>query len=60
MHIAHVLNSHKISFSFEFFPPRDQKSSELLFSSISDLVRLKPAYVSVTYGGKQTSPFFRI
>ena len=50
MHIADILKQNRISFSFEFFPPKDTGSSEQLFSSISDLTLLKPAYVSVTYG----------
>jgi len=50
MHIREIINNHKISFSFEFFPPKTEKSSESLFETISELVNLKPAYVSVTYG----------
>ncbi|NLE02291.1 MAG: methylenetetrahydrofolate reductase [NAD(P)H] [Fibrobacter sp.] len=50
MHIAEILKNHKVSFSFELFPPKDEVSSEQLFKAISDLVPLKPAYVSVTYG----------
>jgi methylenetetrahydrofolate reductase (NADPH) len=50
MHIKEILNSHKTSFSFEFSPPRDEKAAELLFGTINDLIRLKPLYVSVTYG----------
>ncbi|MBN1309440.1 MAG: methylenetetrahydrofolate reductase [NAD(P)H] [Chitinispirillaceae bacterium] len=50
MHIAEILRNNRISFSFEFFPPRDRAASERLFGSMSDLVALKPAYVSVTYG----------
>ncbi len=50
MRITEILNSKRISFSFEFFPPRDRESSQRLFSTISELVPLKPAYVSVTYG----------
>ena len=38
------------SFSFEFFPPKDEQGWERLFQSISELMPLKPAYVSVTYG----------
>jgi methylenetetrahydrofolate reductase (NADPH) len=30
--------------------PKSEKASETLFRTISDLVPLKPAYVSVTYG----------
>ena len=50
MHIKEILQNNRICFSFEFFPPRDQEASEQLFGAISDLVSLKPAYVSVTYG----------
>ena len=50
MHIAEILEKQPISFSFEFFPPRDQNASEQLFTAIAELVPLKPAYVSVTYG----------
>jgi methylenetetrahydrofolate reductase (NADPH) len=48
--IADILRDRRISFSFEFFPPKDQAASELLFQSISELTPLRPAYVSVTYG----------
>lgn len=50
MHIADILSGNRISFSFEFFPPRDEQTAGILFSSISELVPLKPSYVSVTYG----------
>ncbi|MCL2182200.1 MAG: methylenetetrahydrofolate reductase [NAD(P)H] [Chitinispirillia bacterium] len=48
--IADILKSQRISFSFEFFPPKDHAASDTLFHSISELIPLKPAYVSVTYG----------
>jgi len=50
MHISEILNGTKTSFSFEFFPPKTDTSSQQLFSTISDLIPLKPSYVSVTYG----------
>ncbi len=50
MHIAEIIRNNRICFSFEFFPPRDREASEQLFTSIAELVPLKPAYVSVTYG----------
>ncbi|MBN1547879.1 MAG: methylenetetrahydrofolate reductase [NAD(P)H] [Syntrophaceae bacterium] len=50
MHISQILDSQKISFSFEFFPPKDQRGAERLFQTIRDLIPLKPSYVSVTYG----------
>jgi len=49
-HISDILNNNNISFSFEFFPPKDETASQQLFTSISELNTLKPAYVSVTYG----------
>ncbi len=55
MHIREILDNNKISFSFEFFPPKTEKSSEALFENISELVNLKPAYVSVTYGAGGSS-----
>ena len=50
MLIKDILNTKKISFSFEFFPPKTRSGWDKLFHSISDLMPLKPAYVSVTYG----------
>lgn len=38
------------SFSFEFFPPKDEKSVESLFETITRLAELDPAFVSVTWG----------
>jgi len=37
-------------FSFEFFPPRSPEAEQNLDSALADLVRLDPAFVSVTYG----------
>ena len=50
MLIKDILNSDKIAMSFEFFPPKNQKTSEKLFDTIKALAPLKPTYVSVTYG----------
>jgi methylenetetrahydrofolate reductase (NADPH) len=49
-HISNILGQNRISFSFEFFPPKDLAASERLFQSISELIPLQPAFVSVTYG----------
>jgi methylenetetrahydrofolate reductase (NADH) len=38
------------TFSFEFFPPRDQQAEDQLFSTIAQLRELEPTFVSVTYG----------
>ena len=55
MHISEVLRHQNPAISFEFFPPKTQRASEELFTSISALMPLKPAYVSVTYGAGGTT-----
>ncbi len=40
----------KPTFSFEFFPPKTEKSEVLLFSAIEDLKALNPKFMTVTYG----------
>lgn len=49
-HISKILSENNPSISFEFFPPKNQESSDVLFQSISELMPLHPSYVSVTYG----------
>ena len=43
------------SFSFEFFPPKDDAGEELLWQTIAELEPLHPTFVSVTYGAGGTS-----
>jgi methylenetetrahydrofolate reductase (NADPH) len=43
------------SISFEFFPPKDDDSEAQLWTAIRDLERLRPAFVSVTYGAGGTT-----
>jgi methylenetetrahydrofolate reductase (NADH) len=43
------------SFSFEFFPPKDEAGEEVLWRSISELEPLDPTFVSVTYGAGGTT-----
>lgn len=50
MHIADVYRRGGTSFSFEFFPPKTEKQADRLKETIRELVPLKPAAVSVTYG----------
>jgi len=38
------------SYSFEFFPPKDEDGERVLWQSIRDLEPLRPTFVSVTYG----------
>jgi methylenetetrahydrofolate reductase (NADPH) len=50
MHIKEILAKNKTSFSYEFFPPKSKKASDLLFDTIKQLSHYNPSYVSVTYG----------
>jgi methylenetetrahydrofolate reductase (NADPH) len=38
------------SYSFEFFPPKDEAGTQVLWQSLRDLEPLRPTFVSVTYG----------
>src|SRR5687768_1459322 len=48
--IGELLRRGERSFSFEFFPPKDEEGERILWRSISDLEPLRPTFVSVTYG----------
>ncbi|MGJ8677147.1 MAG: methylenetetrahydrofolate reductase [NAD(P)H] [Akkermansiaceae bacterium] len=50
MHINDILQPGKPTFSFEFFPPKTEASSNMLYETIKQLSSLKPSFVSVTYG----------
>jgi methylenetetrahydrofolate reductase (NADPH) len=50
MHVLDILRDHATTFSFEFFPPKTDRASDELFSTIAQLQELKPSFVSVTYG----------
>jgi methylenetetrahydrofolate reductase (NADPH) len=38
------------SYSFEFFPPKDEAGAAVLWQSLRELEPLRPTFVSVTYG----------
>ncbi len=50
MHIRDIFKNQRTTFSFEFFPPKGPEAAEALFATIADLERLRPTFVSVTYG----------
>ncbi len=50
MKIIDILNRSTPTFSFEFFPPKDENGAEALLQTIKELSPLAPSYVSVTYG----------
>ncbi len=50
MRIIDKLHAETPTFSFEFFPPKNQEGVERLFATIAELKVYQPTYVSVTYG----------
>jgi methylenetetrahydrofolate reductase (NADPH) len=50
MRISELLDAKRPSFSFEFFPPKDDAGVENLFAVVESLQVYRPAYVSITYG----------
>jgi methylenetetrahydrofolate reductase (NADPH) len=45
-----MLASERPTWSFEFFPPKSAEGEAQLWKALRDLERLKPSFVSVTYG----------
>jgi methylenetetrahydrofolate reductase (NADPH) len=48
--IPAVLAEEGTSYSFEFFPPKDDAGEQMLWEAIRHLERIHPTFVSVTYG----------
>ena len=48
--IPEVLAAEGASYSFEFFPPKDDAAEQALWEAIRRLERVQPTFVSVTYG----------
>jgi methylenetetrahydrofolate reductase (NADPH) len=48
--IRDLLATGQRSFSFEFFPPKDDEGETRLWQAIRELEPLRPTFVSVTYG----------
>lgn len=48
--MTELLAAGERSFSFEFFPPRDEAGEEQLWRAVSALEPYRPTFVSVTYG----------
>lgn len=58
MKIVDVLNSKKCSLSFEVFPPKTETAFESVRFATREIAKLKPAFMSVTYGaGGGTSKY---
>jgi methylenetetrahydrofolate reductase (NADPH) len=50
MKISEYYRKQKYTISFEFFPPKTPEGEAKLFQTVTDLKKLGPSFVSVTYG----------
>ena len=58
MKIIDLLNSQQLSLSFEVFPPKTETAFESVNEATEEIAKLKPAFMSVTYGaGGGTSKY---
>jgi len=48
--VRELLQAEQPTWSFEFFPPRDDAAEAQLWTALRQLERLRPSFVSVTYG----------
>ncbi|WP_369137651.1 methylenetetrahydrofolate reductase [NAD(P)H] [Modestobacter versicolor] len=48
--VRELLQSEQPTWSFEFFPPRDEVGEAQLWTALRQLESLRPSFVSVTYG----------
>ncbi|MBQ6430414.1 MAG: methylenetetrahydrofolate reductase [Oscillospiraceae bacterium] len=58
MKIIDILNQNRFSLSFEVFPPKNETAFVSVRSAVEEIAKLKPAFMSVTYGaGGGTSKY---
>ncbi len=55
MTIAEILNTKKVSLSFEVFPPKKREALESIKQTACSLTELKPDFISVTFGAGGTT-----
>lgn len=53
--IGELIRRGERSFSFEFFPPKDEAGEQQLWATLRDLQAFEPTFVSVTYGAGGTT-----
>ena len=58
MKIIDIIKADKPSLSFEVFPPKTETKFESVKTAVEEIAKLKPAFMSVTYGaGGGTSKY---
>ncbi len=58
MKLTEILNSKKLSLSFEVFPPKSNTAFESVKNATEEIAKLSPSFMSVTYGaGGGTSEY---
>ncbi|MCK5584060.1 MAG: methylenetetrahydrofolate reductase, partial [Elusimicrobiales bacterium] len=57
MKITERLKDKRKIFSFEFYPPKTEKDTVKLYSTIKELEELNPAFVSITNSSTGTVPY---
>ena len=58
MKLTEILNQDKLSLSFEVFPPKNDTAFESVKHATEEIAKLKPSFMSVTYGaGGGTSQY---
>lgn len=58
MKIIDIINNNALSLSFEVFPPKTETSFESVKSATEEIAKLRPSFMSVTYGaGGGTSKY---
>ncbi len=55
MKISEILNSKKVTLSFEIFPPKKQESFESVKDTAIKLCSVSPDFISITYGAGGTT-----
>lgn len=55
MSIADILNSKKVSLSFEVFPPKKKEALDSIKATAVTLTKLNPDFISVTFGAGGTT-----
>lgn len=50
MKLTNIVNKDQYSLSFEVFPPKQSTSFESVKNAVEEIARLKPSFMSVTYG----------